>query len=117
MYDDAIASLQKAIALSGDSPDEPASLSYAYARAGKIPEARKVMDDLENRAKRTYLSRSVVAIMYAGLGDRDKAFALLDRACDERDGLLVFLKVEPSFDLLRSDARFERLLRRVGFPQ
>ena len=117
MYDDAIGSLQKAIALSGDSPDEPASLSYAYARAGKIPEARKVMDDLENRAKRTYISPSVVAIMYAGLGDRDKAFALLDKACDQRDSLLVFLKVEPSFDLLRSDARFELLLRRVGFSQ
>ncbi len=117
MYDDAIASLQRAIALSGDSPDEPASLSYAYARAGKIPEARRVMDELEKRAKRTYISPSVVAVMYAGLGDRDKAFALLDKACDERDSLLVFLKVEPSFDPLRSDARFERLLRRVGFLQ
>lgn len=117
MYDDAIASLQKAIALSGDSPDEPASLSYVYARAGKIAEARNVMDELEKRAKRTYISPSVLAVMYAGLGDRDKAFALLDKACDERDGLLVFLKVEPSFDPLRFDARFERLLRRVGLPQ
>lgn len=117
MYDDAIASLQKAIALSGDSPDEPASLSYVYARAGKIAEARNVMDELEKRAKRTYISPSVLAVMYAGLGDRDKAFALLDKACDERDGLLVFLKVEPSFDLLRFDVRFERLLRRVGLPQ
>ena len=117
MYAEAIASLQKAIALSGDSPDEPASLSYVYARAGKILEARNVMNELEKRARRTYISPSVLAFMYAGLGDRDKAFALLDKACDERDGLLVFLKVEPSFDPLRSDARFERLLRRVGFPK
>ena len=114
MYDQAIASFQKAIALSGDSPDEPASLAYAYARAGKVREATQVMEELQKRATRSYVSPSVVAIMYAGLDKYDQAFASLDQAYEERDSLLVFLKVEPTFDRLRSDPRFTRLLQRVG---
>lgn len=114
MYDEAITSFQKAIALSGDSPDEPASLAYAYARSGKIREAQQVMDELQKRAGRSYVSPSVVAIIYGGLDQHDQAFASLDKAFDERDSLLVFLKVEPTFDRLRSDARFTRLLQRIG---
>ncbi len=117
MYDHAIASFQKAIALSGDSLDEPASLAYAYARSGKVREAQQVVDELTERARRSYISPSALAMMYAGLGKHDQAFASLDKAYDERDSLLVFLKVEPTFDRLRADPRFERLLQRVGFPK
>ena len=116
MYNEAIASFQKAIALSGDSPDEPASLAYAYARSGQIRDAQRVMGELQKRASQSYVSPSVVAIMYAGLDNHDQAFASLDKAFDERDSLLVFLKVEPTFDRLRSDARFTRLLQRIGLP-
>lgn len=116
MYDQAVAAFQKAITLSGDSPDEPASLGYAYARSGKEREARQAIAELESRSRRSFISPVIIAFIYAGLDDKDQAFACLDRALDERDGILVFLKVEPGFDRLRSDERFESLLKRVGLP-
>jgi tetratricopeptide (TPR) repeat protein len=113
----AILAFQKAIPLSGDSPDEPAALGHAYALAGKHGEARKILDELKQQAGRKYLAPSVIAALCAALGERDQAFAWLDRAYDERDSILVALKVDPLFDPLRSDPRFTDLLRRVGFPQ
>ena len=117
MYDQAIAAFQKSIPLSGDSPDEPASLAYVYARAGKRREARQIIEELQERSNRSYISPTVMAIIYGGLGESDQAFAWLNKAYDDRDALLVFLQVEPVFDGLRSDARFDQLLRRVGVPQ
>jgi hypothetical protein len=55
-----------------------------------------------------------IAVIYAGLGDKEQAFAWLNRACDERDNWLNYLKVEPRLDPLRSDARSTKLLQRVG---
>jgi serine/threonine-protein kinase len=117
MYEPAIVAFQKAIPLSGDSPDEPAALGLAYALSGKSGEARKILDELKQRSKRKYLSPAVIATLQAALGEKDQAFASLDKAYDERDNLLVLLKVEPIFDNLRSDQRFADLLRRVGFAQ
>ncbi|HXI90002.1 MAG TPA: winged helix-turn-helix domain-containing protein, partial [Blastocatellia bacterium] len=117
MPEPAIQALQKSIPLSGDSPDEPASLGLAYALSGKSGEARKILEELTQRSKRKYLSSSVIAVLHAALGERDQAFALLDKAYDERDTLLLLLKVEPMFDPLRSDPRFADLMRRVGFPE
>jgi DNA-binding winged helix-turn-helix (wHTH) protein/TolB-like protein/Flp pilus assembly protein TadD len=116
-YEPAILALQKSIPLSGDSPDEPASLAHAYALAGKRAEARKILDELKEQAKRKYISPSAMADLYGALGDKDQAFALLEKAYDERDNMVVLLKVEPTFDPLRSDPRFTDLLRRVGFPK
>jgi serine/threonine-protein kinase len=117
MYEQAIASFQKAIPLSGDSPDEPASLAYVYALSGRQREARQLIAELESRSKRSYISPVIIAFIYAGLGNKDQAFAYLDKAFDERDAILVLLNAEPAFDKLRSDTRFERLLRRVGLPR
>ena len=117
MYSEAIAEYQKAIPLSGDSPDEPAMLGYAYALSGKRREAQQVIDDLKERSKRTYVSPSTIAFIYGGLGEMEQAFVWLDKAYDERDSLLILLKIEPTFDPLRSDPRFTELLRRVGLPQ
>ncbi len=116
-YEPAIRALQKSIPLSGDSPDEPASLGLAYALSGKSGEARKIMEELTQRSKRKYLSSIPIATLHAALGEKDQAFALLDSAYDERDTLLILLKVEPMFDPLRSDPRFADLVRRVGFPE
>ncbi|MBA2527804.1 MAG: protein kinase [Pyrinomonadaceae bacterium] len=116
MYADAIAEYQKSIPLSGDSPDEPASLGYAYALSGKRREAQQVIDELQERSKRRYISPTVIAFIYAGLGEKDQAFALLDKAHNERDVILVLLKVEPMFNSLRSDPRFADLTHRVGLP-
>jgi len=117
LYEPAILALQKSIPLSAGSPDEPASLALAYALSGKPGEARKILGELEQQAKRKYIAPSTLADIYGALGEKDRAFALLDMAYDERDNMMILLKVEPVFDPLRPDPRFEALLRRVGFPQ
>ena len=114
---EAFAEYQKAIPLSGDSPDEPASLAYTYALSGRKQEALRIIDDLQERSKRSYISPAIIAFVYTGLGEKDQAFEWLEKAYHGRDSLLVLLKVEPMFDPLRSDPRFQDLLRRVGFSQ
>jgi tetratricopeptide (TPR) repeat protein len=116
MYKEAITEYQKAIPLSGDSPDEPASLGYAYALSGKRQEAFQIIDDLKQRSKRSYISPTLIAIVYAGLGEKEQAFEWLDKAYNGQDSNLVYLKVDPMFDNLRSDPRYADLLRRVGLP-
>ena len=114
MYKEAIAEYQKAIPLSGDSPDELASLGYTYALSGKQREAKAVIDQLKEQSKRRYVSPTIIGFIHAGLGEKDEAFARLDEAYDRRDYPLVLLKVDPTFDRLRSDERFANLMRRVG---
>jgi tetratricopeptide (TPR) repeat protein len=115
-YEPAILALLKSIPLSADSPDEPASLAHAYALSGKRMEALKILEELKQQSKRKYISPGTMAYVCGALGEKDEAFALLDKAYDERDNLVVVLKVEPMYDPLRSDPRFANLLRRVGFP-
>ena len=75
------------------------------------------IENLREIAEKQYVPSYNFAIIYAGLGDRDKAFEWLEKARKERSGFLPFLKVEPALDLLRGDSRFHDLLRRIGFPQ
>ena len=115
-YGPAIQSLQKSIPLSGNSPDEPASLAQAYALSGNRIEALKILEELRKQAKHSYVSPGTIAALCGLLGDKDQAFALLEKAYVERDNMIVLLKVDPYFDSLRTDPRFDDLLRRVGFP-
>jgi TolB-like protein/Flp pilus assembly protein TadD len=115
-YDLAIPALQKSIPLSGDSPDEPCSLAQAYALSGKRAEAQKLLVALKEQARRKYVSGAPLAVLYFSLGEKDQAFALLEKAYNDRDNMMILLKVDPYFDVLRSDARFTALLHRVGFP-
>ena len=73
-----------------------------------------VLDDLSRRAGNTFVSRDVLALVHAGLGAQDRAIDLLYEACDEPSFNLIFLKVSPVFDALRSHARFSALLRRAN---
>jgi len=116
MYAEAVAEYQKAIPLSGDSPDEPASLGYVYALSGKRQEALRIIEDLKERSTRQHVSPTVIAVIYGGLGEKDAAFEWLEKAYNTRDFILTLLKIEPMFDPLRDDARFAELMRRVGFP-
>ena len=75
-----------------------------------------MLDELKERSKREYISRYYLAIIYAGLADKDQAFEYLEKACAERSNWMLRLKAEPKFDSLRSDQRFTDLLRRVGLP-
>jgi len=66
------------------------------------------------QSKRKYIAPSVIAELYVALGEKDQAFAWLDKAYEEHDFILVLLKVQPSLDSLRSDPRFAVLLKRIG---
>ncbi|MGB7068573.1 MAG: hypothetical protein WBD22_03705 [Pyrinomonadaceae bacterium] len=68
-------------------------------------------------ASRKYVQPGALAVLYAALGDREQALALLEKAYSEHDVQLIFLGVEPNFDSLRDDPRFQDLMRRVGLPQ
>jgi TolB-like protein/Tfp pilus assembly protein PilF/tRNA A-37 threonylcarbamoyl transferase component Bud32 len=113
---EAIAELLKANLLMGDKGQRPLDLAYGYAVVGERDQARKMLEKLERQAKRTYDSPTLIGLVYSALGERQQAFAWLERAYGQRDPLLLNLKVDASFDPLRSDPRFQDLLRRVGFP-
>jgi tetratricopeptide (TPR) repeat protein len=115
MYREAIAELQKARTLE-DNHFTMGHLAYAYGRAGKRTEASKLIEELERRAKHDNMRPMPLVWAYAGLGDKEKAFALLEIAYAERRGALFYLNVDPLFEPLRSDPRFADLVRRVGFP-
>ncbi len=91
---------------------------YAHALAGSSEEATAVINRLNDKAQEEYVSPYRLAVVYVGLGEKDQALAALEQAYTDRSGLLVWLNVEPAFDPLREDPRFDDLLRRIGFePQ
>ena len=114
MYEQAIRAFRMAVANSGRSPAYLGSLAYAYAVSGHRKEAAKLLEELRKIARKRYVSAYVFALVCAGLKDKDGAFAWLRKACDEHSSALIFLKVNPRFAALRSDARFHDLLRHVG---
>lgn len=113
MYQEAVAELQKALALS-DSPEGLAMLGYAYALMGEKKEVRKVLARLQRLSEQRYVKPSSRAIICIGLRDKERAFEWLDRAYEDRNELLVMLRVDPRLEPLRDDGRFSELLLRVG---
>jgi serine/threonine protein kinase/TolB-like protein/Tfp pilus assembly protein PilF len=113
---EAVAEMEKAAALSPDT-NTIASLGHAYAIAGEKGKAGKILKDLENRTKQESISGYQFALLYAGLGDKNRAFATLERAFRERSTLLIYLKMDPRFDPLRSDPRFLQLEREIGLEK
>jgi TolB-like protein/Tfp pilus assembly protein PilF len=113
-FDEAIAELNKAVTFSGGSPLMKAALGHAYAASGRRGEAMNILTELQMFTERSYVSASEIAAIYAGLGERDRAMAWLEKAAEERAFHLIYIKVRPEFAPLRSDPRFEDLLRRIG---
>jgi len=113
MYAEAVAELSKAADLSNGSAQMKATLAHAYAMA-KNPEARKILLELEEAAEQRYVSPYDIATIYAALGEKDQAFAWLEKAYEERSGWLAYLQVNPILDNLRPDPRFASLVRRIG---
>ena len=114
MYDEAVAELLKAVQLSDDSPTCIANLARAYVASGKPSAAVKLLGDLKKRSNPGYSNASEIAMIYASLGDTDQAMTWLEKGYDERFNPGVLLR--PGFDPLRSDPRFQNLLRRIGLP-
>ena len=115
MYGEAVAAYQKAIELSGQTTSRQIFLGVAYAKTGELDKAQAILNQLQ--ASKEYVSPGELAIIYDALGLREQAFASLEKAHAAKDLQLQYLSVDPAFDNLRSDPRFQDLLRRVNLPQ
>jgi len=116
MYEEAIAAFQEARVLCGDLGHEAlAYLGCAYARAGQNQEVKILLSDLEKHPQENYVSPYNIATIYVALEERERAFQWLERAFEERDEHLVWIKVDPRLESIRSDARFRNLLKKLGF--
>jgi TolB-like protein/DNA-binding winged helix-turn-helix (wHTH) protein/Flp pilus assembly protein TadD len=115
LHDEAIVEFQRAIELSGHSGAFDSYLGYTYAMSGQKEEAIKIVDDLRARHDQNPSADADIALIYVGLGDRDRAMIALNKAYGARFKASILLR--PAFDPLRSDPRFQDLLRRIGLPQ
>jgi serine/threonine protein kinase/Flp pilus assembly protein TadD len=115
-FEQAISELQTAMKLFGDKEFVLAALGHAYAVAGKKKQAEEVLAKLKNMAERGYVSAFDMAIIYTGMGEKEKAFDWLQKAFEERSSFLIYSRWEPRLDPLRSDPRFQDLVRRIGLP-
>jgi eukaryotic-like serine/threonine-protein kinase len=113
---DAVRALETVKRLQPGFPDPIAILGYAFGVSGRVREAKQTLAELQILAKQRYVSPFLIALVYVGLGDKDRAFEWLERSVAERAARIVYLKVERGFDPLRSDPRFDDLLRRLKFP-
>ncbi|MEW6210657.1 MAG: tetratricopeptide repeat protein [Acidobacteriota bacterium] len=114
-YDEAIKHYQAVIDLSGGRARMEASLAYVYAVSGQKDEARKRLAELMKASGQRPSAPFDLAVVYAGLGEKDQALELLEKAYRDRSYRLIYITVDPVFDLLRSDQRFEQLVRRVTY--
>ena len=113
---EAIADLKAATAIS-ETPDLPAWLGHAYALAGRRDEALGILSELEARSEVGYVPADRIAVIHIGLGDTARALDYLEQALEERAGFIVYLKIDSVFDSLRSEPRFQALIRRMNFPE
>jgi len=115
-YEEAIKEFEQALQLAPESTGPLSMLAYCYARTGRIEEARTILGQLIEQAKIEHASWRDVAGIYAGLGEKDHAFAALDLAFQRRESLLSELREHESLEPLHSDPRFSELLKKVGLP-
>jgi TolB-like protein/tetratricopeptide (TPR) repeat protein len=117
MFKEAIALLERAVTLSEGAPVYLSALGHTYALAGKRDEALKILDQLQDPSAPMAASSFHIALVHVGLGNDDSAFQLLEDAFREKALHLIYLKVGPKFDRLRSDSRFEDLLNMMETEQ
>ncbi|HKV76391.1 MAG TPA: protein kinase [Gemmatimonadales bacterium] len=113
---EAVERLEAAAAYSGRSPIALASLAAAFGYLGRLADAEAIHDELRARARREYVQTGVLSITSAVLGRLDEAFVLLNRACDERDGIMIYSRAYPAFRTLQGDPRMLEIYRKIGFP-
>jgi tetratricopeptide (TPR) repeat protein len=113
-HDKAIAEFRRGIELSDGNTTFESNLANAYAVSGRKDEAVKIVKDLESRQSQDSSTDASVALIYVGLGDRDRAMTWLTKAYQARFNLSILAR--PVFDPLRADPRFQDLVHRIGIP-
>jgi TolB-like protein/Tfp pilus assembly protein PilF len=116
-YERAIEDFQKAQTLSGGVSETKAALGHALARIGETELALKIAEDFERQRQERFVSAHDIAIVFAGLGDKARAFRWLEQAVDERSGRITYLAVEPRWDRLRGEKEFSELVGRLGLDR
>jgi tetratricopeptide (TPR) repeat protein len=118
-FQPAIAELEKALTFNARDPAVLGALAHANARSGNREKALELVEQLKRNGGRQPDNAPTFALVwaYAGLGDKEQAFAWLERACEEHRQRLTWLNVDPLLEPLRSDPRFTDLVRRIGLPQ
>lgn len=117
MFDNAIAEQDKAIALSARNPFVLSSLGHVFAVAGMRVEAMKILDEIVQLSKQRYIAPFAIAQIYTGLGNKDKAIEWLGKGIQDRSASMIWLGPNPIFDSLRSDSRFNDLLKKIGLDK
>src|SRR5205807_2173248 len=110
-FDKAIAAFEKAITLDDNLMEGKAQLGHVYAVAGRHAEAKKMLTTLTELAKRRYISPYNIAVLHAGLGNKNQAFNFLEEAAKDHSEWFAYLRVDPRLEPLRADPRFAGLLK------
>ena len=113
-HEQALAALDRALALSNTDHVALSVWAYAQALAGNDTKAREALKQLQDLAQQRYVSAGSVGLVYGALGETDKAFDYLDKAFANKDIEMIWLKVDPAYDPLRTDPRFGKLAKRVN---
>lgn len=115
-YNNSLEVYEKSATLSGRLAEILGGLGHAYGIAGREKEAIQILDELNNYTLNYYIPPVQIAYVYAGLGEDDMVFEMLERAYRERSWELIFMREEPWFDYLHSDNRFKEFINRLKFP-
>jgi TolB-like protein/Tfp pilus assembly protein PilF len=113
-HDEAFAELEKAMKLTNRNMETLAAMAHHYAVTGMAAEARSLLAELMEQSKQKYLSPYNVALIHSALEEKDEAFQFLEIAYENRAEWMIYLSVDPRLDTLRSDPRFEHILRKTG---
>ena len=113
----ALVALNKAGRFSGGNSKAISLRGYLFAKLGRVNEAREVLNTLEAMARERYIPPYAMALVHAGLGEKEKALEQLERAVDVRDVHMCFPPIDPKWDVFRSDPRFQAVLKRCGFSE
>jgi tetratricopeptide (TPR) repeat protein len=114
LYSEAIPEFHKAIELTGGLSWAFGFLGYAYAMLDRKDETEKILHMLEERSRDEYIRSTSLGLLYFGLGDVDKVFECLENAIEERDPAMSSMRIDPGFDDIRPDPRFQALLKKMG---